>query len=374
MNISIIGAGIIGSSIGYKLSLNNNITIIDKSNEISNANGASRNTFAYLNSFNKNPLYYHKLNHKSMKSWNKFQSDLHSDIGLRWGGMLKWENEPVKVSLIRDRVNSLNNLGYNVKLIDKEYIKILEPNLNIKDLEIAAYSEEEGTVEPELVIKTCLEKIVNNNGIQYLGHNVKKFTTKCTKKSKYITHIHTDNNIIETDLVVLTAGIESTKLAKSIGINIPQVKSPGMLVKTSPIEPILNQLSIIYAPGRNNKLNGVHFKQLIDGSLIIGEEHSESSKMDSSDKHALDLIKRVKYNLHSIDEIDNYKTSLVYRPMPVDGLPILGISNEIKNLYIAVMHSGVTLAPLIASAVSDEINNNSKLEFLNYYRPSRFKQ
>ena len=62
---------------------------------------------------------------------------------------------------------------------------------------------------------------------------------------------------------------------------------------------VKNKLFAVYwRLGRNNKLNGVHFKQLIDGSLIIGEEHSESSKMDSSDKQDTETVRTVENSDH----------------------------------------------------------------------------
>ena len=44
-------------------------------------------------------------------------------------------------------------------------------------------------------------------------------------------------------------------------------------------------------------------------------------------------------------------------PYPVDAHPIVGFTKEWTNLYIAVMHSGATLAPLMGKLIADEIVN-----------------
>ena len=44
-----------------------------------------------------------------------------------------------------------------------------------------------------------------------------------------------------------------------------------------------------------------------------------------------------------------------HRPVPEAGLPFLGRANDVDGLYIAVTHSGVTLAPAIGRFVADEI-------------------
>lgn len=43
------------------------------------------------------------------------------------------------------------------------------------------------------------------------------------------------------------------------------------------------------------------------------------------------------------------------RPIPGDGLPLVGLAQNVAGLYVAVTHSGVTLAPSIGRMVADEI-------------------
>jgi glycine/D-amino acid oxidase-like deaminating enzyme len=43
------------------------------------------------------------------------------------------------------------------------------------------------------------------------------------------------------------------------------------------------------------------------------------------------------------------------RPIPKDGFPAVGRAAGISGLYVAVMHSGITLAPAIGRFVADEI-------------------
>src|SRR5262249_6001654 len=61
-----------------------------------------------------------------------------------------------------------------------------------------------------------------------------------------------------------------------------------------------------------------------------------------------------------------------YRPMPRDGFPVLGFPEPVPNLYIALMHSGVTLAPLVGELAALEIVDGARVQILNAYRPERF--
>ena len=60
------------------------------------------------------------------------------------------------------------------------------------------------------------------------------------------------------------------------------------------------------------------------------------------------------------------------RPIPADGLPIMGPSREFSGLYVAVMHSGVTLGALAGRLIAQEIICGTPVEILEPYRLERF--
>jgi glycine/D-amino acid oxidase-like deaminating enzyme len=51
---------------------------------------------------------------------------------------------------------------------------------------------------------------------------------------------------------------------------------------------------------------------------------------------------------------------------------VLGFSQAAPNVYVALTHSGVTLAPLVGELASLEIVEGTKVEMLSVYRPERF--
>ena len=52
---------------------------------------------------------------------------------------------------------------------------------------------------------------------------------------------------------------------------------------------------------------------------------------------------------------------------------VLGFSEGAPDVYVAVMHSGVTLAPLVGRLVATEILDGVRVEMLEPYRVSRFE-
>ena len=60
------------------------------------------------------------------------------------------------------------------------------------------------------------------------------------------------------------------------------------------------------------------------------------------------------------------------RPMPSDGLPIIGYVPGIQGAYVATMHSGVSLATIVGQTVTEEITSGRVPPMLAPYRPARF--
>ena len=373
MDVTVIGAGILGSLTAFRLAKAGHfVTLIDRSEDLSM--GATGNSFAWLNAFTKTPDHYHDLNFRSMQYWSLLGSELGFDnIGLRFGGKLQWENDRAKAAQLDQRIKKLQSLGYRARNIDPEEIASIEPHINLGSPLTAVISEIEGTVEPNLVVRECINRIRDLGGNILLGESVNDFRTHGTGIGSQVTHVDTSKQSIKTDLLIVTAGYGSTSLADKLGVDIPQSDSPGFLVKTNPMPRILDSLSIIYAPAsQSGKGGGVHFKQLMDGTGVIGEEYSESLELDNSEAHAYELVERAMAYLPKLEYVDSVRTSMVYRPMPIDGLPVIGFTKQINNVYFAITHSGVTLGPLISEYASIEITTGSSVELLSNYRPDRF--
>jgi glycine/D-amino acid oxidase-like deaminating enzyme len=59
------------------------------------------------------------------------------------------------------------------------------------------------------------------------------------------------------------------------------------------------------------------------------------------------------------------------RPIPPDGLPVVGLFPGLQNLYIAVTHSGVTLALILGRLIAREVALHHPQSVLAPFRPER---
>ena len=374
IHVVVVGVGIIGASIAYFLSRRNNVnvTVLEKSEP---GLGASGHSFAWLNSFGKDPVGYHNLNCRSMDVWHRFAHGLDRDIGFHCGGQLRWENTDEGARVLRERVKQLQVWGYTCRIMTATEMHQLEPGLLPGTVKAASLSQADGCVEPLKVIEACLEKARERGAVVQTQAPVTGMSVeKGSNTSRRVKVVRTPSGEIYCDIVVLAGGVRTTQLAAMVGVHIPQQESPGVVVRTTPCPPLLRSVSVIHAPRIDVCRQDVHLRQASDGTLMIGQGTQESLNRDDSQEHADELLARAKHYLPSIADASAVPVPVGYRPMPIDGFPVLGFVPSVPNLYIALMHSGVTLAPLVGELATLEIADGVRVEMLNPYRPLRFGQ
>ena len=85
------------------------------------------------------------------------------------------------------------------------------------------------------------------------------------------------------------------------------------------------------------------------------------------------LLKQKSYSTRNRNCRSNSNPLSDTGPMPLDGFPILGYTKTVPNLYIALMHSGVTLAPLVGEMATLEILDGTRVDWFNPYRLERLQ-
>jgi glycine/D-amino acid oxidase-like deaminating enzyme len=76
--------------------------------------------------------------------------------------------------------------------------------------------------------------------------------------------------------------------------------------------------------------------------------------------------------LPGLKDVELENVTIGHRVLPVDDYPIVRFAEKCPNLYIAAMHSGITLSPLIGQVAAAEILDGVAVDLLNAYRPARF--
>ena len=368
MKIAIIGAGVVGGAIAFHLARRGaDVALIDKGEP---GMGASSHSFAWINAFGKEPRGYNALNRRALDTWDRFSRLLDADIGLRWGGHLTWTSTDADARALRAKVARLQSWGYSAHMTDEREMTGLEPGLRPRRVSAAAVSDNDGHVNATAAAQACARRVAEMGGTLMANSPVAALSLA----SGRVVGVQTAaGDAVECDAVVIAAGVDATEIAARVGVRVPQTESPGVVVRTNPMPPVLRSVAALYCPPLADGAPEVHIRQGADGVVMIGEGSQESLARDDSQSHADALLARASRHLPALDGATAVPVPVGYRPMPADGLPILGFAAAAPNVYIALMHSGATLAPLVGELAAMEIMDGARVDIFAPYRPERFR-
>ncbi len=353
--IVVIGGGILGTSIAYHLARRGAQVI--QCEKLRPGSGATEKSFARFKAdYRTHPTPYNLLNRLGMFNWHQLQRDLEGELQIQWGGNVSWSppgNEAEKL-----RLDVEQDWRYATHLVDEAEVHRLLPNVTPGPVGAARFCEEEGTVDPLQALAVLL-KNAERFGVKLLYPcEVTGFELAFGR----IRAVQTTRGRFAADVVVLAAGLGTPALAGKLGVHVPLKASPGVLAHTPVVSPILDRMA---HPA------GTFIKQNPNGGVVIRGSDFRGST-DASREHGQQLMRAAAQFVPGLDRVPLERMTLGWRPMPQDELPIVGFSQDCPNLYIATMHSGMTLGPLMGQLASLEILDNADVDLLQPYRLSRF--
>ncbi|WOJ98219.1 FAD-binding oxidoreductase [Congregibacter brevis] len=369
MRVVVAGAGIVGASIAYSLAkAGAEVTVIDA---VGPASHASRGTFAWINAtWAKQPQHYHRLNQTSVDSWHELQEEL--QIPITWGGSIEWFASAERQQRLAEQIAEQVRWGEPAQMINAEKIADLEPRLRFGTQGLAAYSPNDGAVDPILATQLMLK------GAQSLGADIvypNELKSVSLDKGRLVS-VKTTMGSIKADRLILATGAAQELPKRIANIDIPQRTTPGIIGISEPMPRLLN--SVVAAPG-------VHLHQRSDGRFVIGEQagapasHEQRLVGRPNDfpssqlvgEHGSRLLQAATEFLPDLKGTRMESVFIGWRPLPLDGHPVLGVNPDRPDVYLAIMHSGVSLAPIVGSLVAKEILSAEPAKNLEPYRPTR---
>ncbi len=351
-DILVIGAGIIGAACAYYLARDGaRVTVIDSGGPGGVATPAS---FAWINASWGNPQPYFRLRREAMAEWRRLATAL-PNLRISFSGGLCWDLGPDDMdAYLRDH----GAWGYGIRRVDRGEAKRLEPRL-ADPPEAAVYVAEEGAVEPRAAALSLLSAAERLGARFVAGTAVRGLILRGDRVEGALT----DSGEIHADEVLLAAGAASPDIAATAGVTLPLTTPPGLLVSSRPHERLLNGL--VMAPD-------LHMRQTAEGRIVAGADFGGSDPRTDADATARAVFATLQSLLAGGDRLVMEGHSTGKRPTPEDGFPAIGRPNERNGLYIAVMHSGITLAPIVGRFAAEELLQGRRDPLLAPYGPARF--
>ncbi len=350
--VAVVGAGVIGASIAYHLAREGAaVTLIDEGRP---ARRATNGSFAWINAHSNYEEPYFDLRMHAMGLWHGLAAEI-PGLPVRFGGGVTWDGTPDEIEAQHDRFAERD---YPARLLSRRKIAEVEPALSAPP-DVALAADAEGVADPRR-IAGCLADAARNLGAQVqAGVEVLGVQTE----SGRATGVETTAGLIGADHVVLAAGIATEALLAALDVALPMDNKPGVLIRTEPVRPLSHR--ILCSPG-------AHLWQLGDGSMIAGEDFSGLKQGENIGTLIETLRARIEQLFGEPGPASVAEHTVAVRPMPKDDRPVVGPVTGIEGLSVAVMHSGVTLAPAIGAGLARAVLDDALPAMLERYRLDRF--
>lgn len=351
MKVLIVGAGIVGASIAWHLAQGGaEVTVLEAARP---AAGASGRSFGWINaSFYLNEDHF-RLRCAGMAAWHRLAAALPAAAPV-WSGALWFEAAGPGLAAMQA---DLGRLGYRAGLLEGPKVIAAEPALRAPPAQ-ALHFPDEGAVDAVAATRALLAA----SGARVLGGTVVRGLIETGGR---VSGLRTPMGPMMADHVVVAAGTGSPALLAPLGLTLPMLPRPGLILRTAPVHFALAY--ILIAPGQE-------VRQLPGGSLIApcAASHQSDTAERAPDeaearKATLDRLRA----LFGISAIEPAQVLLGHRPVPGDGLPVIGPA--LPGLSVAVMHSGVTLAALAGEAIAAGVLGKEAAPVMAPYAIGRFQ-
>jgi glycine/D-amino acid oxidase-like deaminating enzyme len=325
--------------------------------------GSSTGSFASISAFGKDPAAWFQLACAGMSGWPRFAGRIGGEVGLRRAGQVRWVSDPQEGRRLARWVADARGRGYPVRLVDAAELARLLPDARLGPVAAACFAPNDGQVEPPLVLAAC-RRVLEAAGVRFVGGRAR------VRLDEDGVRVEAGTEVLRPRTCVLAAGAEATQVAAAVGLEVPTLASPGMLVQTRPLPPLTDR--VVYVPGGPGPAVGL--RQRADGSVLIGERTQETPATDPGLEHARALLAQAARFFPVLAGVGVDRWWLAWRAMPADRLPIVGPLPWLGGLYVAVSHSGVTLAPVLGRLVAAEVATQTADGLLAPFRPGRFAE
>ena len=332
-DLVVVGAGIVGASVAYHAArAGATVTLVDAGRP---GAGVTADSFAWVGASGVRKGPAAGLRATATAEYHRLGAEL-PGLPVTWSGSLSWARE-----------DSAPDAGPGQTIVDAATVATLEPTLR-EPPEWAVWAPGDGAIDSVGVTERLVAGARTHGARVHLDTPV---TAVRRDTAGRIAGVETPAGPLSGATVVLAAGVATAALGAPLGVRVPVEPSPSPLFR-------------LRAPGGlvRTVVNTEDFdlRQVAADRLIAAADSPERT------------LAAVRSTFHGAGSVELLSTRVGVRPMPADGEPIVGPVAEVPGLYLAVMHSAVTLAAAVGRLVARELVVGTVESALSGCRPDRF--
>jgi glycine/D-amino acid oxidase-like deaminating enzyme len=327
------------------------VTVVDAG---APAGGTSGATFSWLNSCGKQPRSYHDLNVAGMAAHRRLAAEVPDGDWYHETGNLEWAGTDAEHAELRRKVTGLDDYGYETRWLNREEALRLEPDLDPAALpDEVAFFPREGWLDPARLVEYLLSR-----GVELVREDaVTAFELDGVVRAVRLA----SGRRLPADAVVNCAGPAAGRVAELAGLDLPMRNTSGVLVHTGSVAARVSR--VVHAPHVHLRPNG-------GGRVLLHATATDGQPADRSTADTVLTAGRALYPGIGNATVEDVRVG--ERPIPGDGLPVLGRVRELPNFHFAVSHSGATLCLHAGDLVAAEVLGVDQNDVLADFRFERF--
>ncbi|RBQ14954.1 FAD-binding oxidoreductase [Spongiactinospora rosea] len=351
-HVVVIGAGLYGAAVAAGLARRGaRVTVVDGG---APGQGTSGATFSWINSCGRKPEVYHRFAVAGVRAHRRLAASARHGDWYHETGDLAWATDPAQREKLRRKVADGLAQGEEVRWLSRAEALRLEPGLDPDRLpaEEIAYFPREGWIEPARLIGHLLAYALTRGGelvrddpvtgLEVAGDLVRAVRLACGRR-------------LPADAVVNCAGPQAARIAELAGLALPMRNTHGVVICTSPVAVWISH--VVHAPD-------VHLRPDGGGRLLL-----HAPRIDGPADAVLAAASAL-YPALTGATVESVRAG--ERPIPADGLPVLGRARTLPNFHFAVSHSGATLSVHAGDLVAAEALGIHQDTALAAFRFERF--
>jgi glycine/D-amino acid oxidase-like deaminating enzyme len=296
----------------------------------------------------------------SSERWNSFATQLKRETGTdpgfdRPGGIELCETA-AELEAGRKLLESLHQrdagLGYQV--LDNPALRRRIPAASA-ELAGALYSQNDGHASPLRTLSALHQGFQLLGGVYLPRHEVIEVRPFPGRFD-----VVTRGGTLEAGRIVLAAGLGNAQLGPMVGLHAPIAPLRGQIMVTEKLAPFLDYPTLVV-------------RQTREGSVMLGDS-AENVGLDDSTTHTVmaDIARRARTAFPMLAHARIVRAWGALRIMTPDGLPVYEESADFPGAYIAICHSGVTLAAAHADTLAPWIAGGGRPAVIEPFTTARF--
>jgi sarcosine oxidase subunit beta len=329
-DIVIIGAGIVGCSIAYHLSLSGagRVIVVERNLICSGSSGLSAGgiRLQFATALNI------RLSQESLEMFKRMPEELGIDPGLRQVGYLFLAATESELALFRANVALQQGLGVPVQMVSVAEILRLLPYLQMDGIRGGTFCPADGYASP-YEVTMGYAAAARHRGVRFIEQQP---VTSILTQGCRVTGVETSHGPIHAPIVVNAAGPQAGLIGAMAGLDVPVQPYRRQLFTTRPLPEFAQEPPLTIDYHRN-----WYFRGEMGGCLFSGPKDEESTFNTNVDwEHLAESVEKALVRLPFLAEAEIHRGWAGLYEITPDNNPILGSVPDLEGFWVAAGFSG----------------------------------